>query len=164
MMPSLSLHPYSRAPIPSEIAPPPDQRLELVLVATGVQIYRCDPKKDQPGQLEWVLQAPEAQLRSTAGGRVGRHYAGPTWEAEDGSRIVGTVQSRVDAPPLEKAIPWLRLSARSTGAPGVLSKVTTVLRVATKGGLPPGPKCAEQDQGRIVRIDYGADYNFYVAR
>ena len=135
----------------------------MVLVATGAQVYRCDPKKDQPGQFEWAFQSPEAVLRDVSGKYMGRHSAGPTWEADDGSKVVGTVQARVDAPHDRKAIPWLRLTARSTGKAGLLSKTTTILRVGTKGGLAPAG-CGEADHGRILRVEYGADYNFYVPR
>ena len=97
---------FTRATIPADIAVPPNQKLDLILVAKGVQIYRCDSKKDAPGRFEWSFQAPEALLRDVGGKSVGRHYAGPTWEADDGSKIVGTVQARVDAPD-KAAIPWL---------------------------------------------------------
>lgn len=158
----LAVGPFPRTIIPAEIAAPPNQRLELIVAAVGVQIYRCDPKKDAPGRFEWVFQAPEARLRDVAGKSFGRHYAGPTWEAEDGSKIVGTEQARIDAPD-KTAIPWLRLGAKSTGA-GLLANVTSILRVSTVGGQPRAGGCAEPDQGRILRVDYGADYYFYVAR
>jgi hypothetical protein len=32
------------------------------------------------------------------GKRIGGHYAGPTWEANDGSKVVGEVLQRADAP------------------------------------------------------------------
>ena len=153
---------YPRATIPAEIAAPANQRLDLVLVAKGVQIYRCDPKKDAPGRFEWAFQAPEAYLRDVGGKYVGRHGAGPTWEADDGSKVAGTVQARVDGPD-KSAIPWLRLAARSTGGPGMLATATTVLRVSTTGGQPPAG-CLEPDQGRILRVAYTADYYFYVNR
>ncbi|MEP7084829.1 MAG: DUF3455 domain-containing protein [Betaproteobacteria bacterium] len=159
----LTVGEFPRAIIPAEIAAPANQYLEWVLVAKGVQIYRCDPKKDAPGQYDWAFQAPEAYLRDVPGKSVGRHYAGPTWETDDGSKVIGAVQARVDAP--EKgAIPWLRLGAKSTGSAGSkLAKVTTVLRVSTNGGQPP-PGCTEPDQGRILRVGYTADYYFYVNR
>jgi len=154
--------PFTRVPVPGELAPGADRRLEMVVVATGVQIYRCDPRKDQPGRFEWAFQSPEAVLRDTGGKYLGKHYAGPTWEAEDGSKIVGTVEARRDAP-TRTAIPWLRLSARSTGTAGLFSNVTTVLRIGTNGGVPPDA-CTDLEQGTILRVPYTADYNFYVTR
>jgi Protein of unknown function (DUF3455) len=159
----LAVGPYPRIIIPAEIAAPSNQRLEWVLAAVGVQIYRCDAKKDAPGQFEWAFQAPEAQLRDVGGKSFGRHYAGPTWEAEDGSKVVGTVQARLDAPD-KAAIPWLRLAAKSGGGAGALASVTTVLRVSTAGGQAPAGSCPATDQGRVLRVDYSADYYFYVPR
>jgi hypothetical protein len=159
----LALGPFPRTIIPAEIAAPQNQRLELLLAAVGVQSYRCDPKSDTPGHFEWVLQAPEARLRHAAGTSFGRLFAGPTWEADDGSKVVGTVQARVDAPD-KTAIPWLRLGVKSAGGAGLLANVTTVQRVSTVGGRPPAGGCTEADRGRILRVEYSADYYFYVPR
>ena len=51
--------------------------------------------------------APEAELFDGDGKRVGHHFASPRWEADDGSRIVGSVKARADAPQ-RGAIAWLR--------------------------------------------------------
>jgi len=152
---------FTRTPVPRDLAPAANQKLELVVVGTGVQIYRCDPKSDSAGQFEWAFQAPEATLRDTSGKYLGRHYAGPTWEAMDGSKVVGTVEVRHDAP--NRAIPWLRLAARSTGTAGLFSGVTTIVRIATEGGIPPPNSCNEAERGKILRVPYTADYNLYVA-
>ena len=154
---------FSRVSVPSELQPEASQKLDQVVAASGVQIYRCDPRKDQPGQYEWVLQGAEALLRDPGGRYIGKHYAGPTWEAQDGSKIIGSVQVRHDPSFGRKSIPWLRLSTRSAGPPGIFSSTTTVLRVDTSGGVPSGT-CNDVEQGKIVRIPYRADYNFYVTR
>ena len=159
----LSVGAFPRTTIPAQIAAPADQRLALVAAAAGVQIYRCDPKKDAPGTSAWVFQAPEAILRDVAGRYIGKHYAGPTWEAEDGSKVVGAVDARRDAPE-STAIPWLRLKTKSSGSAGTLTAVTSVLRLSTAGGQPPPGGCSEPDLGRIVRVEYSADYYFYVNR
>jgi hypothetical protein len=161
-LPTISVGMFSRTPVPSVLEPAPNQKLDRIVAATGVQIYRCDPKKDRPGQFEWTFQSPEATLRDTGGRYIGRHYAGPTWEAEDGSKVVGTVQARHDAG--SRTIPWLRLSARSTGPAGIFSGVTTIIRIGTDGGAPPASGCTDAEQGRILRVGYKADYNFYVTR
>lgn len=163
ILPSFSAGAFPRVSIPSEIAASSTQKLELIVAATGIQIYRCDAKAGAPGIYEWVFQAPEAVLRDVGGKHVGKHYAGPTWEAEDGSRIVGTVEARRDAPD-KSSIPWLRLTTRSTAGSGTFSPVTAILRVSTTGGMPPQGRCSEPDHGRILRVDYTADYYFYVNR
>ena len=92
----------------------------------------------------------------------GKHYLGPTWEAEDGSKVVGTIDARRDAS--NGSIPWLRLKTRSIGGAGTLNGVTTVVRAATAGGVPRAAACNELERGRITRVDYTADYYFYVKR
>jgi hypothetical protein len=158
----MDMGPFPRTIIPAEIAAPASQRLELVAAGTGVQVYRCDAKADVPGQFDWTYQASEGWLRDTAGKSVGRYYAGPTWEADDGSKTIGSVVAQSTAPE-RSAIPWQRLGAKSSGT-GILSKVGTVLRVSTTGGRAPAAGCNTESRGRIVRVEYSADYYFYVPR
>ena len=162
-MPTISVGLFPRTPIPAEIAAPAGQRLGLIAEGKGVQLYRCDAKAGSAGAYEWTLQSPEATLRDPAGKYLGKLYAGPTWEAIDGSKIIGTIDARRDAQD-RSWIPWLRLNARSTGGPGLFSGVRTVLRVATFAGGTPAIACNDIERGRIVRVDYTADYYFYVDR
>lgn len=154
---------FTRIPVPQDIAPAANQKLEMVVVGTGVQIYRCDRRSGQPDGYEWTFQSPEAILRDVVGKYLGKHYAGPTWEAADGSKVVGTVEARRDAPE-RGAIPWLRLSARSTGIAGIFAGVTTVVRIGTSGGTAPATGCNELELGKILRVPYSTDYNLYVTR
>jgi hypothetical protein len=141
--------------VPANLVPTGEQAVER-LNARGVQIYECRNKVGGSGT-EWVFVAPEATLYDTQGAPAGRHYAGPHWEAADGSRIVGTLKSRADAP-LAGAIPWLLLSARSVGGPGRLAKITSVQRVNTAGGAAPATSCDAASLGRTERVPYTADY------
>ncbi len=109
--------------------------------ATGVQIYACAARKDDAAKFEWTLVAPEAELFDAAGKKIGRHYAGPTWEATDGSKVVGELKARDDGPD-PNAIPWLLLAAKSTSGSGVLSKTTSIQRLRTVGGKAPSEGCA----------------------
>ncbi len=72
---------------------------------------------------QWAFVAPEAELLDARGAIAGTHYAGPHWESRDGSKIVGSVTARADAPRAD-AIPWLLLSTRSVGGPGRFANVT----------------------------------------
>ena len=125
-----------------------------VAPAKGVQIYECRPGKGD-GTLTWVFVAPEAELFDRSGRKIGTHYAGPTWEAADGSKVIGAVKERADA---GGAIPWLILSTKSVGPDGAFSKVTSIQRLSTTGGMAPSGACTEQ--GAKARVPYTADYYF----
>jgi len=145
--------------VPDKLKPRPNESLTMVVPAKGVQIYECRSKKDQPGAYEWAFVAPEADLFDTSGKKIGRHYEGPHWEAADGSKIVGTVKERADAPQAD-AIPWLLLATKSVGPQGSFSKVTSVQRVNTAGGVAPKTGCSQSAVGTTARIPYTADYYF----
>jgi len=72
--------------VPPELRPPEGAKLILRAHAKGDQIYTC---KQQNGQYSWALKAPEAQLFDERGQVLGRHFAGPTWEASDKSAVTG---------------------------------------------------------------------------
>src|SRR5262249_23241734 len=105
---------------------------------------------------EWTFKAPEAMLTDTSG-RTLKHYAGPSWEAPDGSKIVGKVMANEPAPK-PGAIPWLLLSVESSGT-GMLAGARFVQRVNTSGGIGPTGACV--GIGAEERIDYTADYIIY---
>jgi Protein of unknown function (DUF3455) len=148
---------------PEELRPPADQVLKLEALATGVQIYECSAKKDQPERFEWTFKAPEAELSDRTGRTVGKHYAGPTWQSTDGSGVVGEVKAR-DAGPDPGAIPWLLLSAKSNSGTGVFSQIKSIQRLQTVGGKAPSEPCSQANAQQVVRVPYKATYYFYAAR
>ncbi len=158
---ALAQAPQPKIVVPDKLKTAENERLAFILSAKGVQIYECQAKKDAAGQYEWAFRAPEADLFDAAGRRVGRHYAGPSWEAPDGSKTVGSLKERVDAPD-PAAIPWLLLSAKSSGE-GLFGKVTSIQRVSTTGGKAPA-SCSAKDVGNQARVDYTGDYYYYVAK
>jgi hypothetical protein len=91
---------------------------------------------------------------------VGGHYAGPTWEANDGSKVVGEVVERANAAG-PGAIPWLLLKARSNDGPGAFRTVTYVQRLETAGGVAPTEGCHQSAAGAERAVEYGATYTFY---
>jgi Protein of unknown function (DUF3455) len=155
--------PSSAVDVPAKLNPGPSESLALIVAAKGVQIYECRVKKDQAGQYEWAFVAPEADLFDARGAKIGKHYAGPHWESNDGSKIVGTVKEQADAPRPD-AIPWVLLTAKSVGAPGSFGGVTSVQRVNTVGGVAPKDGCSSSTLGAIGRVNYTADYYFFTAR
>jgi hypothetical protein len=148
---------------PEALRPPADQVLALEAFATGAQIYECAASQDQPTRFEWVFKAPEAELFDKAGLQIGKHYAGPTWEAPDGSAVVGELKAR-DAGPDPNAIPWLLLSAKSTSGTGVFSQIQSIQRLQTVGGKAPTAPCSRDNAKQEVRVPYKASYYFYVAK
>jgi hypothetical protein len=142
-------------PVPDALRPGAGATLVLTASARGVQIYEC-----RDGQ--WSFVAPQAELFDAAGRTIGTHGAGPFWQAGDGSRVVGSVTARADAP-AAGAIAWLLLAARPAGDPpatrGLLVGITHIQRVNTAGGSAPAAACASP--GQPLRVPYSADYHFY---
>ena len=152
--------PRSAVGVPDKLRPGADESLAMIAYAKGVQIYECRARKDQVGGYEWAFVAPEADLFDAGGKRIGRHYAGPHWESNDGSKVLGTAKERADAPAAD-AIPWLLLTAKSVGPEGSFGKVTSVQRVNTVGGVAPKAGCSQATAGMPARINYTADYYFF---
>ncbi|HUG24463.1 DUF3455 domain-containing protein [Piscinibacter sp.] len=142
-------------PVPDALRPGAGATLAMTASARGVQVYEC-----RAGQ--WTFVAPEAELFDAAGCTIGTHGAGPTWQANDGSRVVASVTTRADAP-VAGAIPWLLLTARraseSHDTHGLLVGITHIQRVNTAGGSAPAGAC--QTPGQPLRVAYAADYRFY---
>ena len=146
--------------IPAAVTVPAGQTLMLKTHASGVQIYQCKAAKDDATHFEWALLAPEADLSDDLGGLIGKHYAGPTWEAADGSRVLGELKAR-DNGPDPTAIPWLLVAAKSTSGSGVFSAVSYVQRLNTVGGKAAAGGCDAEHAGAEQRVAYKADYYFY---
>lgn len=148
--------------IPAVLSPPADQKLAMTVRADGVQIYECRARKDGGG-FEWAFVAPEAALFDSRGKRLGSHGAGPYWQWQDGSVVLGTVKARADAP-LGGAIPWLLLSTTSGSVEGALSKVTSIQRVNTAGGVAPAAGCGADSRSTLARVAYTADYRMFAVQ
>jgi hypothetical protein len=148
--------PRAEPAVPDALVAPGERGIARVK-AQGVQVYECSGKADGTDGAEWVFVGPEAELRGARGEGAGWHYDGPHWEAPDGSRIVGMVKARADAP-RAGAIPWLLLATRSVGGPGRYAGVTSVQRVNTAGGAAPARTCDASTIGVVERVPYTADY------
>lgn len=148
--------------VPPEIAVAEGHKPYLVAHADGVQIYDC---MSVPDGHAWRLAAPSATLTDDQGKTIGSHYGGPTWEARDGSQVVGKRDGLVTADPT--AIDWLRLAADSTSA-GVdgdrIEATSYIQRINTVGGLAPAAAdCNEDTLAERREIPYSADYVFFKA-
>jgi hypothetical protein len=157
--------------LPSELAVPGGQKAGVKFNASGVQIYRCAPEPkvasdygstfEAPDHYVWTLVAPEATLLDESGKVAGRHYGGPTWEASDGSKVVGKVLAKTAAPD-GASIPWLLMSATVVQPGDRLGRVAFVQRLHTNGGLAPASGCSRAVANTEVRVPYTADYYFYL--
>ena len=143
--------------VPAALQAPANEQLVVQVHAKGDQIYSCTVDGAQPG---WTLKAPEAQLFDKDGKTFGKHFAGPSWEARDGSRVVGKAAANVASPDAD-SIPWLLVKVVSHAGDGVLTRVTSIQRINTKGGKAPASGC---DAGQEVRVAYSADYLFFAPK
>jgi hypothetical protein len=146
--------------VPGKIQVPAGNKVFLVGHGAGVQIYSCNATA---GGFAWGFVAPRANLYNDHGKLIITHFGGPTWQAKDGSTVVGQVEASVtiDA----TAIAWLRLSAASAAAGpdgDRLVDTTYIQRIATTGGLaPPAAECTAATAGTVAQVPYTADYYFW---
>jgi hypothetical protein len=142
----------AQTPLPDAIAAP-GETVVLTVHAEGAQVYECKAGAD--GKLAWAFREPIATLFAD-GKTIGRHYAGPNWEHIDGSAVVGKAAGNAPGATADD-IPWLRLQVASSRGSGVLTGVTTVQRINTKGGKFEG---ACDKAGSFKSAPYSADYVF----
>ena len=148
--------------ISDKLRPAADEQVAFVMKAEGVQIYACKPSPKDPYAYAWAFVAPEATL-AEGGNVIGRHYGGPTWESSsDRSSVKGAVRERQDGG--AGNIPWLLLRGTPADADGKFAKVTSIQRVATKGGVEPTETCDASKVGQEMRVPYTADYYFYTRK
>jgi Protein of unknown function (DUF3455) len=127
---------------------PPHSRLLLRAVGSGDQVYGCVKGS-------WALKAPDAKLLNQEGFVIGRHFAGPAWQFNDGSWVKGKAIAKQVAPDAN-AVPWLLLE--SVGGTGKLRAVRFIQRTGTHGGNAPDGSCS---QSAMRRVPYTAIYSFY---
>jgi len=142
------------SPLCDSLQVPNNSEVTFHAYAIGVQIYHWSGTA-------WVFDAPAAMLFADAGyhGQVGIHYAGPTWQSNSGSKVVGTRLAACTPDP--DSIPWLKLSGVSSG-PGVLHGVDFVQRINTAGGK--APSTPGTTVGEEAQVPYTAEYVFYRAK
>lgn len=143
--------------IPPQLQPPPNEQLLVKVHAKGDQVYAC---RNDGAQFSWTLKAPDAQLFDKDGKPFGKHFAGPSWEANDGSRVVGKAVANAPSPNAD-SIPWLLVKVASHEGTGALSTATSIQRLNTKGGKAPASGCDAAHADQEIRVPYSADYVFY---
>src|ERR1700693_4037908 len=146
--------------VPQQLQPPNTLQLLLQLHAKGHQVYTC---KGEAPQFAWTLKAPDAQLFDKDGKPFGKHFAGPSWEASDGSRVTGKAVANAPSPDAA-SIPWLLVTVVSRNGDGKLTRVTSIQRINTKGGKAPASGCDAPHAGQEERAPYTADYVFFAPK
>ena len=145
---------------PKELQPPASEQVLLQVHAKGDQVYVC---KSDAAQSAWTLKGPDAQLFDAAGKPFGKHFAGPSWQANDGSRVTGKAVANAPSPDAD-SVPWLLLTVIGRDGQGVLSPATSIQRINTKGGKAPASGCDAAHNGQEARAPYSADYAFFAPK
>ena len=151
-------------PVPMALAVPAGNELTSRVAGVGVQIYVWTVNPTNAALARWVFKAPHALLFASCeeerGEVVGIHFAGPTWQSNDGSKVVGTRVASVTVN--SNAIPWLLLQTSSTSGNGTFTDTTYIQRLNTVGGL--APATPGTVAGEEALVSYIADYYFYRAK
>ena len=151
-----SLAQAAHADVRNPLLPPIGNLPFLAAYASGTQNYACNGTA-------WTFTGPRANLFDLRGRVIITHFGGPTWQANDGSKVVGTLAGTKTVDP--NSIPWLLLSGKATPAPnggGLLAKTTFIQRLLTRGGLAPAANtCNPKTAGTTAAVPYTAEYVFW---
>ena len=146
--------------VPDAIAVEAGYKPFLALDAEGVQIYGCNWVG---ASYRWSLVAPRADLYDRNGNLVLTHFAGPSWQAQDGSLVRAALERRVNVDPA--AIDWFLLRVTYAGSgddEGRLGGTKFIQRIQTTGGLAPTPEtCNAGTVGAVAEVPYTAVYVFW---
>ena len=140
------------AKLPDAIAAPGEETV-AVFHAEGAQVYECKASAD--GELTWQFREPIATL-FLDGKTIGRHFAGPNWEHIDGGAVIAKVTASIPGASA-KDIDLVKLAVSANRGSGILTSVTTVQRINTRGGKLAG---ACDIAGAFQSVPYAADYVF----
>jgi hypothetical protein len=152
-LPALATEETGQSKLPLELRVRDGYSRVLESVGRGVQIYDCVDGA-------WKFREPTAAILDDRSDKVvAIHYVGPTWQSiRDGSKVVGAVTARRDAPNPQRDIPWLLLQATSNAGPGLFADVEYIQRLETEGGVAPDGACTA---GQSVSVPYKATYAFW---
>jgi hypothetical protein len=148
------------AALPEPVRVPAGNVLKLETVGVGEITYECRAKKDMAGAFEWAFVAPVATLVDMKKASVGKYYAGPTWEANDGSKVTG--KQLAVAPAGAGNIPLQLVKAEPAMGNGAMTGTSYIQRLETKGGVAPSATCDAATVGAKQQVKYEAKYAFYV--
>jgi Protein of unknown function (DUF3455) len=158
-MSPMTMNKVDNAALPEAVRVPAGQSMRMVTTGVGEITYECREKTAAAGQFEWAFVAPVATLYSGDKRSVGKYYAGPTWEAADGSKVTGKQVAVSPATPGN--IPLQLVKTDPAMGSGAMTGVTYIQRLNTKGGVAPSMACDAASKGKRQQVAYEADYVFY---
>lgn len=138
---------------------PAGQKVTMTTTGVGEITCECREKKDMAGQHEWAFVGPVATLYGADRKAVGKYYAGPIWEAADGSRVTGN-QVAV-APASAGNLPLQLVKAEPAMGAGAMTGVRYIQRRNTQGGVAPTMACDAAGKGKRQVVAHEADCVFY---
>lgn len=145
--------------LPEPVRAPAGHMQTLETIGTGEITYECREKKDMAGAFEWAFVTPVATLWDMKQNNIGKYYGGPTWEANDGSKVTGKQVAIAPASPGN--IPLQLVKADPAMGQGAMTGVTFIQRLETKGGVAPAMTCDASNKGMKQQVKYQAKYVFY---
>ncbi|TXC67290.1 DUF3455 domain-containing protein [Piscinibacter aquaticus] len=154
-----TMKPVDNTMLPEAVRVPAGLKQTMSTTGVGEITYECREKKDMAGAHEWAFVAPVATLYSADRKTVGKYYAGPTWEAADGSKVTG--KQVAVAPAAPGNIPLQLVKAEPAMGAGAMQGVAYIQRLNTKGGVAPSAACTAANKGQRQQVAYEADYVFY---
>ncbi|MDB5801639.1 MAG: hypothetical protein JWL63_2578 [Rhodocyclales bacterium] len=154
------MEPMSAPMAPAAVTPPAGHAVAMSTVGKGELTYECRARADMPNAFDWALVGPVATLMDKNQKAVGKYYAGPTWESNDGSKVTG---KQVAVSPNPGAIPLQLVKADPAMGNGSMSGISYVQRLNTQGGVAPAMMCDASKAGMKSQVPYQADYVFYKA-
>ncbi len=150
---------FAAAALPEPVRVPAGHSAFLESVGVGEITYECREKKDMAGAFEWAFVAPVAVLNDMQKKPIGKYYAGPTWEANDGSKVAGKQVAIAPASPGN--IPLQLVKAEPAMGQGAMTGVSYIQRLETKGGVAPTATCDMSTKGAKQQVGYQAKYVFF---
>src|SRR5215467_7737805 len=121
----------NRAPeVPAALSVGTTNKVHFHGFGVGFQVYTWNGTS-------WGSAVPDAVLFNGESAVVATHFAGPSWESNSGSLVVGALPPDGIIIMDTNSIPWLRLKALTAEGPGIFANTTYIQRVNTTGGKAP---------------------------
>lgn len=156
-----SMTPMATPNAPAAVTVPAGNKAVMMAVGMGDLAYECRAKAGATDAFEWVFVGPTATLYDKNKVAVGKYYAGPTWESNDGSKVTG--KQLAVSPAAPGSIPLQLVQANPATGNGAMTGVTYIQRLNTMGGVAPADVCNAGAVGSKKMVKYQADYVFYKA-